>query len=144
MIKMTTPQYKTPPPPEFTILVYRSLLMITLYSVCLIYVWERRRKFMDTPQHKNAYSRGHEIQYTSKFSIPFLAHHYCILSLSDLCSAVMRQIFFFKSAFFLKHMNPCPRGREIYNSLDINTINSVCLNYDWEQRRQFDISYYTF
>ena len=46
--------------------------------------------------HKNPYPRGHlwndkchEIQ---NFGRPYLAHHYCKLSLSDLCPEILKNI----------------------------------------------------
>ena len=45
---------------------------------------------MVTPKHKNPCPVGHEIY---NFSRPFLGHHYNILSLSDLCLGVKKNIF---------------------------------------------------
>ena len=45
---------------------------------------------MATPKHQNPSPGGHEIY---SFDRNFLGHHYYILSLSDLCLGVEKQIF---------------------------------------------------
>ena len=55
---------------------------------------------MATLQRKNPYPGVHEIY---NFGRPFLGHHYCILSLSDLCLGIEKKI-------FISHMaTPCTR-----------------------------------
>ena len=61
---------------KFTNLVDSSLFIITLYLVCLIYIWVQRRFYMTyiaMPQHKNLCPGGHEIY---NFGRLFLGHHY--------------------------------------------------------------------
>ena len=62
---------------------------------------------------------GHEIY---NFGRPCLGHHYCILTLSDLCMGVVKKIF--KEVMHVNYMtymvtpyhkNPCPGGHESYN-----------------------------
>ena len=72
MTNMATPQHKNPCPGALkcTILVDSSFVIITTYSVCLIYAQQERRNFKDImhfhqltyvawPQHINACPEGH-------------------------------------------------------------------------------------
>ena len=129
MTYMATPQRKNPCPGSHEIynLVEPSLVIISIYLVCLIYAWEYKEKnnafyyttYLATPQHKNPLPGGHEIY---NFGTPFLGHPYYIHSLSDLCIGVEKKIF--KEIMFFHYMtymatpqgnNPCPGGHEIYN-----------------------------
>ena len=72
---------------------------------------------MSTPQQKNPCPWGHDIY---NFDRPFLGHHYCILSLSDICMGVeqtiLKQIMHFHFMTYIatpKHKNPA-LGYEIY------------------------------
>ena len=83
---------------KFTILVHPSLVIITIYLVCLNNAWESREEikhfhymtYIATPLHKNPSPWGHEI---SNFGRPFHDHHYYILGLSDLRLGVEKNIF---------------------------------------------------
>ena len=77
--------------------------------------------YMVTPYLKNPCPGGHE---SYNFCRPFLIHHHCILSLSDLCLGVKMKIF--KEIMHFHYMtyrymdtplqkNPCTGGHEIYN-----------------------------
>ena len=77
----------------FTILVDPSLVIISVYFVCSIYLREERTilkeilhfqyiTYKDTPLHKNSCPGGHEIY---NFGRPFLGDHNYLLSLSVLC-----------------------------------------------------------
>ena len=115
---------------KFTILVDPSLVITTLYLVCLIYAWEQSRRFLEilhfhyltymaTPYHKNPCLGGNEIY---NFGRTFLCNHHYILSLSDLCLRVKKKNF--KGIMHFQYMtymatpqqkNPCPGGHEIFN-----------------------------
>ena len=72
---------------NFTISVNPSLVIITLYLVCLNYAWKQRRRFfkeimqfhcttcMATLQHMNPCSRGHEISIQVNPSLVITAMH---------------------------------------------------------------------
>ena len=104
MTYMTTPQHKNPSPGGHEIYNFgRPFLghhhyILSLSDLCL-----RVKKkifkgimhfhyttYMATPQHRNLCSGGHEIY---NFGRPFLNHHYYILSLTDLCPRVEKNIF---------------------------------------------------
>ena len=86
---------------EFTISVDFSVVIITICSVCLTYAQEQKNKvfkdvmyfhyltFLTTPQHRNPYPRGHEI---NNFGRPFLCNHHYMLLLSGLFRGVQKNL----------------------------------------------------
>ena len=83
--------------------------------------------YMTTPLHKNRCPRGHEIY---NFGKPFLAYHYYILGLSDLCLVVEKKIFLKKYSNFTLFTPQLPPlwvgGHEIYNFLSPYPTDAKC------------------
>ena len=88
---------------KFTILVDPSLVIITIYLVCLIYGTPGSRAedfkeimhfhltiYMAMHQHKNPCPRGHIIYNLGR---PFLGHQYYTLSLTEAGLGVEEEIF---------------------------------------------------
>ena len=108
---------------KFTILVDHSLVIITAYLVYLIYALEKGRKKMHfhtiwlfSPRPSTRTLAPGVMKYKD-FGRPFLAYHYYILSLFNLCLGVEKK-------FFKKYNNFIPKlpplwvwGHEIYNFL---------------------------
>ena len=98
MTYMATPQQKNPCPRvmKFTISVDPSLVIITIYFVCLIYAWKDvKKKILKGIMHFHTLAqeplpRGRD---NYSFGRPFLGYYYYILSLSNLCLGVEKQIF---------------------------------------------------
>ena len=109
---------------KFTILVDPSLVIITIYLVCLIYAFEERRRFLKGIMHfhymtymatpcKNPCPGGHEIYNLSR---PFLGHHYFTLVLSETCPWVDKKIFFRNTSILhLLPQNNLPFGWRSWN-----------------------------
>ena len=85
---------------KFIIWVDPSLVIITIYLVCLIHAWEYRRflrnnafSLYDLYGHtiaKNPCPGGHEIYNLGR---PFHGHYYYTLSLSETCPWAEKKIF---------------------------------------------------
>ena len=96
MTYMPKPQHKNPCPGvmKLPILVDRSLVIITIYLVYLIYAWEQRRRFFKNNAFLLYELHGHALAQEPCFGGHEI-HNYerPSLGLSDLCMGVWKKIF---------------------------------------------------